>query len=98
MNIKWLCLISGGLLLLGIPTGWPYGYYILLRWVIFSSSIFVAYSFYNSKIPVWTFIFGVVAILFNPIVPIYLSKSTWVVLDFIGATIFFMGAYSKKSE
>ena len=96
MNIKWLCLISGGLLLLAIPTGWPYGFYILLRWAIFISSIVVAYGFYKSKITAWTFIFGAVAFLFNPIAPIYLSKQTWVTLDFIGAVFFFLAAYSNK--
>jgi hypothetical protein len=96
MNIKWLCIISGGLLLLGIPTGWPYSYYILLRWIISIASIFIAYSFYNSKLQAWALIFGAVAILFNPIVPIYFAKSTWVIFDFIGACLFFIAAFSKK--
>jgi len=96
MNIKWLCIISGGLLLLGIPTGWPYSYYILLRWAIFISSAVVAYGFYNSKLQAWVLIFGAVAILFNPIAPIILNKSIWVVFDFIAACLFFIAAYSKK--
>jgi len=98
MNIKLLCLISGGLLLLAIPTGWPYDFYILLRWAIFMSSMIVAYGFYKSKITAWTFIFGAVAFLFNPIAPIYLNKSTWVTLDFIGAILFFLAGHSYKKK
>lgn len=98
MNIKSLCIISGVLLLLAIPTWWPSDFYILLRWAIFISSIIVAYGFYKSKIMAWTFIFGAVAFLFNPIAPMYLGKSTWVIFDFIGAVLFFLAAYSKKKD
>lgn len=98
MNIKWLSIASGILLLLGIPTGWPYSYYILLRWIIFISSAIVAYGFYNSKLQAWALVFGAMAILFNPIIPVYLSKSTWVIFDFIGAALFFMAGYSFKNE
>ena len=90
MNIKWLCIASSILLLLGIPAGWPYSYYILLRWVILLSSAAVAYSFYNLKLQGWALVFVAVAILFNPIMPFYLSKSEWVILDFIGACLFFI--------
>lgn len=98
MNIKWICVISGILLLLGIPTGWPYDYYILLRWVIFISSAIIAYNFYNSKLQGWAFVFGAIAVLFNPIYPFYLSKSTWVISDFIGAVLFFLAAISVKKQ
>ena len=98
INIKWLCLASGILLLLGIPTGWPYSYYILLRWIISIVSIYIAYDFYNSKLQAWVLIFGALAILFNPLAPIYLSKQTWIVFDFIGACIFFVAGYSVKKN
>jgi hypothetical protein len=96
MNIKWLCLASGILLLLGIPTGWPDSYYILLRWAILISSAVVAYGFYKSKLKGWALVFGAIAILFNPIMPFYLNKSTWVILDFIGACLFFVAGYSVR--
>lgn len=96
MNIKWLCIASGIILLLAIPPGWPYGFYQLLRWAIFVSSVMVAWGFYKSHITAWAFIFGAVALLFNPIAPIYLSKSTWITFDFIGAILFFLAGYSNK--
>lgn len=98
MNIKWLCLASGILFLLGIPTGWPYSYYILLRWAILVSSAAVSYGFYNSKLQGWALVFVAVAILFNPIVPFYLSKSTWVIMDFIGACLFFVAGFSTRKN
>lgn len=98
MNIKWACIISGVMLLLAIPTGMPYDYYIVLRWVIFLSSIFVAYVFYKSHLLAWTFIFGGIAFLFNPIAPIYLSKESWVPIDLIASVLFFVAAYSVKKK
>jgi len=96
MNIKWLCIAPGILLLLAIPTGWPYDFYILLRWAIFISSIIVAYGFSKSKLTGWTLAFGAIAFLFNPLFPIYLNKSSWVAIDLITAILFFLAAYSSN--
>ena len=89
MNLKWVAVISGVLLLLAMPTGWPYGYYVLLRWIITGSALILAYGFYESKIIHWALVFGGIAFLFNPIFPIYLDKQTWVIIDLIVAIIFF---------
>lgn len=94
--MKWLCLASGILLLLAIPTGWPYDFYILLRWFIFFSSVYVAYGFYKSKLEAWTLIFGAIAFFFNPIFPVHLNKSSWIPIDFAATIIFFIAAYSIK--
>lgn len=98
INIKALSIISGVLLILAIPIGWPYGFYILLRWIISITSAMVAYGFYKSKFPAWTFVFGTLAFLFNPILPVYLNKSAWVSIDFISAILFFIAAYSIKTK
>ncbi len=97
MNIKWLCIASGIALLLAI-LDWPYAYYIFLRWAISISSTIVAYNFYNSKLQGWALVFAGVAFLFNPILPIYQAKSTWVFFDFIIAMLFFMAAFSTKRK
>ena len=98
MSLKNVCITCGILLLLAIPSWWPYGFYTLLRWVICAASIYVAYGFYKSKVIGWAFIFGAVAFIFNPIFPIYLNKSSWVGIDFISSILFFMSAYSTKSH
>jgi len=66
----------------------PYGYYIFLRWVTCGMAVFTAYIAYQwgFKWAIWVFI--PLAILFNPIFPIYLTKEIWQPIDIITATIF----------
>lgn len=94
MNSKWVCVISGVLLLLGIPSGWPYSYYVLLRWIVCAASIYVAYNASKDKRNGWAWVFGGIALLFNPIFPFYLDKSIWVLIDLGSAVFFFVGSHS----
>lgn len=96
--MKTLSIVSGIALLLAIPSGWDYSYYVLLRWFICGVSAYIAYGFYNSKLTGWSLVFGGIALLFNPILPFYLDKSTWVALDLVAATIFFIAAFSAKKK
>ncbi|MBI3317659.1 MAG: hypothetical protein HYZ90_00730 [Candidatus Omnitrophica bacterium] len=80
----WMSIV---LLLLAIPSGWPYGYYTLLRWVVCSTAGYLAYVRYKEKGGALPFFFGIIAVLFNPIVPVRLSKSDWSLMDF-GVAIF----------
>ncbi|HVT01120.1 MAG TPA: DUF6804 family protein [Patescibacteria group bacterium] len=96
MNIKWLCIASGIILILAIIPTWPYSYYVLLRWAIFISSLIVAYGFYISKVTGWALVFGAIAFLFNPIFPVYLTRQTWAPIDLISAVLFFIAGFSKK--
>lgn len=89
--LKSLSILAGILLLLGIPTGWPYSYYVMLRIIIFISAIIIAVNFYPSK---WEFIYALIACLFNPIFPIYLNKTAWVPIDFIAAILYLTTALS----
>jgi hypothetical protein len=93
MNIKWLCLVSGALLLLGIPAWWPYVFYTILRWIIFLSASVVAYESFNSKFKIQSIIFLATAFLFNPFYPVILDKSIWIILDFLAAIVFFITSF-----
>jgi hypothetical protein len=98
MNIKWLLITAGVLLFLGILNIWPYDYYVVLRWVVCVAAIISAVGFSHSKLTGWVLTFSALAILFNPIFPIYMNKSSWVGIDLISAIVFFLSAYSIKSK
>lgn len=76
----------------------PYGYYALLRLVVTAFAAFFAYTEYNThdKYTGWFFSFVAVALLFNPLVPVHLSRSSWFLLDLIGAGVF--AAYWKSTD
>lgn len=83
--------VAAIMLLLAIPSGlWPYGYYIFLRWAVTGSALFVLWTAHSLKKNIWVYIMGAITLLFNPIAPIHLSKSTWAVIDSITAIIFIL--------
>ncbi|MHC4132546.1 MAG: DUF6804 family protein [Planctomycetota bacterium] len=83
-------------MLFGAMAPWPYGYYQLLRFVVCGASVFVAYTSYNWQ-KIWsTWLFGFIALLFNPLIPIHLSKEIWQPIDVICAILFIVIAFVFK--
>jgi hypothetical protein len=89
--MKWLCIISGVMAFLAIFP-WVYEYYQVLRIVLCVSSAIIAYDFYSSKLNGWALAFVAIAILFNPISPVYMTKASWVGIDLITAVLFFIAS------
>lgn len=70
----------------------PYGYYTFLRLTVTISAAFAIYSFWEDT-PWLAWIFISVAILFNPLIPVYLDRQIWAILDVITAGIFSWAAW-----
>jgi len=75
-------------ILFGAIVEWPYGYYTFLRWITCIASILVTFQAFEKNVDWAKIVFIIIAILFNPLVPIYLSRSTWIPLDIITAILF----------
>lgn len=76
---------------------WPYGYYTLLRIVVTGIAIYYAYYLYEivKERNFWFWSLVIIAIFFNPIIPIHLyDKTIWGVIDVIVA-IFFISLIIK---
>jgi hypothetical protein len=82
--------------LLGALESWPYSYYQFLRWAILVIGAYTAYISYQQQKMAWAWIFGIIAVLFNPIIPFYLSKDTWQSIDVIVAIVFFISLFYKN--
>ena len=76
------------IMLFGAIVEWPYGYYTMLRWITCIASILIAFQAFEKNIDWAKVVFIVIVILFNPLAPIYLSRSTWIPLDIITAILF----------
>lgn len=75
------------MLLVALAPGLPYGYYTLLRWVCCAVFVLLAYLAWSVEKPAGTWVLGFFALLFNPLVPVYLGREVWVVLDVIAAVV-----------
>lgn len=94
---KPLALIAGTMLLLAIPPLWPYAYFQILRIIVCGAAVLNAYLAYHHKHTAWVWIMGIVAVVFNPIAPLYLTKGLWSVLDLMVAIVMFV-SYIKLAR
>lgn len=67
----------------------PIDFYFFTRIIIFFVATFIALRGYSKGYNIWV-LFTAVALIFNPIFPVYLdSKPAWILLDIMAALLFF---------
>jgi hypothetical protein len=54
-----------------------YGFYILLRWIVCGVSFYGACIFIGRGRLGWIVTLVIIAFLFNPVIPIHLTRSAW---------------------
>jgi hypothetical protein len=81
--------IPSGMLIAAIGR-WPYGYYMLLRVVVFAAGLLIAALIYQrmKQVTIWVGLFAIMAIVFNPIIPVHLTRGVWSILNLAAAGIF----------
>ena len=88
-------IIAAIMLLLALAP-WPYGYYQVLRLVVCGVAVYVAFMAYTCQ-KMWTvWLFGFIAVLFNPLLPIYLSRHIWQPIDVLCGILFMVIAVILK--
>lgn len=98
-NQKILTIIASGFLLVALFDGLPYGYFTLLRFVVCAVGAYVAYKIYESdNDSLWVWLFGGIAILFNPIIPIHLTREVWWIIDLIVGGVFLLSIFNKLKK
>ena len=65
----------------------PYDYYTILRFVVFFVALGGVKISFDKERKHWIWILGFIALLFNPIFPIKLSRETWAPIDVITAIV-----------
>ncbi len=67
----------------------PYSYFMILRLLVFAAAVYAIYHNHNrSGVRNWVFVFLAIAVVFNPIVPIHLTKFIWIPIDLVSAACF----------
>lgn len=69
--------------------GWglPFYFYTVLRFAVCVSAIHLALWAWRRDTRVWTLIMSGIAVLFNPVVPIHLTRIVWRALDVVTAAV-----------
>lgn len=94
MNKIWHINIAA-LLIAVLPL--PYVFYPALRLLVCGSSAYLIYLHrerWGSEISGWVLVFGGMAVLYNPIFPVFLPKAVWVVVNLISAAVFWKNLHT----
>src|SRR6056300_1010560 len=68
----------------------PIGYFTLSRLVVSACALYYAIQFHKRNDTTYTWIYGFLVVLYNPVIPIYLyEKFIWVVVNLITIYIFY---------
>ena len=89
-------IIAATFLFVALFDGWPYGFFTLLRFVVFAISVYVAWMSYETKKEKWVWIFGFLAVLFNPFIVIHLNRETWSIIDLIVGVFMIISVFILK--
>ncbi len=79
------------------PSHYSGDFYEGLRWSVMIVSILMAITLRNSKERESRLFYGIIAVLFNPIVPIHLYKTLWQIID-VAVGFIFMGSLSTLRD
>lgn len=73
------------------------GFYTLVRIIVTIGAIVAAIQNSSNGINIWSIIFGIIVVLFNPFIPIYLhDKGAWAVIDIIAMILFIIQIVRNK--
>ncbi len=61
----------------------PYGYYIVLRLVCCAAFTYLALKAYAQGREGWVWVLGVMAVIYNPIIRLHLTREIWSVIDVV---------------
>ncbi len=96
--MKVISLIAAVLLFLAL-LNLSIGYYTFMRIGVTIGSILLIRQELEKGINNWVILFGIIIIIFNPFLPIYLgSKITWMPIDIIAGIIFLTYFFSNKGN
>ena len=99
MEISWkiLAVISALLFLAVAPM--PYGFYTFVRIIVCGSAGLMCYQLWNIGYRgTWLWVWGIAAILFNPVAVIHMTKEVWMAVDALAGGLFAFSAYQKYKE
>jgi hypothetical protein len=85
---RYLFLVPAAILFSAFIDDLPYEYFQFLRWIIFFFAILYAIYSNDRGQKIATCVFCIMAVIFNPIIPFYFERETWLLADSFSAALF----------
>ena len=72
----------------------PYfAYYQLMNWIVVGAALMTTLHAYQQKSPWIAWLFALVAVIFNPLAPLYFPTNVWHIADVVVAILFVASFY-----
>lgn len=97
MPYKPLALLAAVFLFLALAP-LPYGYYTLLRLVVFGVTAYGAFRAVETGQTAWFLVLAVLALLFNPVLPVPLGRELWRPIDAIAAIVVLVSGFVIREQ
>jgi len=92
---RWLFLLPALMMLLALAD-MPYGYYQVLRIVTFLAAGAIAFYAWQHGREGWAIAFAMLAIVFNPLIPVALERDNWAVVNVVAAVGLLAGLLASR--
>jgi len=87
--------VACALLLIGIEVNLPYQYYVILRFTVCGVAALLAKEFFVYPERGWKYCMFVLAIVYNPILPIHLVREIWTPINYVTIPILACAVYAR---
>jgi hypothetical protein len=74
----------------------PYRYYVLLRWACCAAFAYLAFRALAQQQRAWAWGLGITAVVYNPIIPVHLTREIWSVINVITIGIAVVSIFAVK--
>jgi len=91
-----LRLIAAALLLWACVPSNPYGYYILLRWIVCPIFTYLAWSTFTAGRSPWIWSLAVNAGIYNPVFPVHLGRTIWTAVNIASVALLVISFFAGK--
>jgi hypothetical protein len=97
LYIKWLVIINCFALVIAL-TRMPYGYYTILRILTTFTTCGLSYVSYKSKRLSLTILSLILCIIYNPILPFHIGKTSWQIINIISIPVIIILYLSNRNR
>jgi FtsH-binding integral membrane protein len=95
LSNNWLRVLAI-IMIAGAFLSFPFAYYQLMNWVVAIAALMTAKQAREGGNTFWIWLFAFVAVVFNPITPLYFRTDVWQIADIIAIVIFAVSFYTVR--